>query len=836
MSGSTNLSATFGELLRGHRRRVGYSQEALAEHARLSAAAIAALEQGIRRAPYRDTVSALATALGLADDARREFEDAAAGARRRHRRQDVAAEPTVSGNIPARLTSFVGRDAEMAELVALLNGQRLVTVTGSGGVGKTRVAAEIAREFLGEVWREAWFVDLAPIERGEHVAGAIAEVLGNAALASSTLPSLAAQLRRRECLLILDNCEHVIDEVAATAGAILRTCPGITILATSRERLAIDGEYVYRLPPLSAPEALKLFEERANASDARATLTAKNRETKAQICRQLEGIPLAIELAATRVPTLGLDVLNARLRDYVVMSGGRDLPQRQRTMYATIAWSFDLLRAAEQKLLRRLSIFRGAITLDAAEVVCTAGEFETEQFAEHMSQLVDKSLVEVRIDVDRNRRYRLLDSVRHFAAEKLGEAGESIAIARAHALRMAAVADEAAEFFTTADINEWDKRFSSELDDARSAVEWALSSDDADDVVVAGRIVGGLRQLWLREEVRDEAWRLAERVLARLDEDRVPLVTERLLRTLVQAAPDKAAVVAAIERATPVFEHVGDRTAIIGTHLELAWRCSLRGEFAEADEALMRAFALADDERFRQTWMYAIMLQHRGADRARAGRLEEARADFAEWRRRRSFLGMTDYREIASQEALIAFMAGNPREAIALLEQSIAYRKETGRSSPYDASEMAAVYLTLGDDTAAGLLARGTLENISAERHRLDISLSLIQHLATVAARSAEPVSAARLLGFVDGRYKAQGGFRDPYERASHDILIASLRVQLMPEEIERYAAEGAHFDLQRAAELALSVVAPDYAEWNAASAPRGSENEFGNLLRARYE
>jgi predicted ATPase/DNA-binding XRE family transcriptional regulator len=814
MRAFTSSSLTFGELLREHRRTAGYSQETLAEQAGLSAAAIAALEQGVRRAPYRDTVGALAAALGLASAARREFEDAAAGARRRHRREDGAGEATVSGNIPVRLTSFVGRETEMAELKALLNERRLVTVTGSGGVGKTRIATEIAREFLGEVWSEAWFVDLGPIERGEHVAGAIAEVLGNTAPASSTLRSLAAQLRRRECLLILDNCEHVVDEVAAAAGAILRNCPGITILATSRERLAIDGEYVYRLPSLSAAEALTLFEERANASDARVSLTANNRETEAQICRQLEGIPLAIELAATRVPTLGLDVLNARLRDYVVISGGRDLPQRQRTMYATIAWSYDLLRAAEQKLLRRLSIFRGAMTLDAAEAVCTTGEFEAEHVAEHMSQLVDKSLVEVRSDVHQDRRYRLLDSVRHFAAEKLVEAGESTSIARAHAMRMATVADEADEFYTTADRAAWDKRFTSEFDDARSAIEWALNSEDADDAVLAGRIVGSLRQLWLRSDLHAEAWRLAKRVLAQIDEERSPFVTARLLRLFVQAAPDKAAVVSAIERATPAFERIGDRTAIIGTHLELAWRCSRRGEFAEADDALMRAFALPTDEGFRQSWMYLVMLERRGSIHAYAERLAEARADFAEWRQRLTVLGIADHRELANHEALIAFLAGKPHEAIVLMELSAAYRKESGRSFPYDACEAAAIYLTLGDDTAAGSLARGALERISLESHHPEISLALIQHLATVAARSAEPVSASRLLGFVDAQYQAaRGGFRDPYERAGYDILIASLREQLTPEEIEHYAAEGVHLDLQQAADLALSVVAAEYAE-----------------------
>jgi predicted ATPase/DNA-binding XRE family transcriptional regulator len=821
MSGLTSSTANFGELLRDYRRKAGYSQEALAERAGLSAGAIAALEQGLRRAPYRYTVGALAEALGLTDEARREFEETAASARARPRgRQRDANEAEKSGNVPVRLTSFVGRETEMAELEALLKDHRLVTVIGSGGVGKTRIATEIARAFLDNGWNEAWFVDLAPIERGEHVAGTIAEVLGNAAPASKTLPLLAAQLRRRECLLILDNCEHVIDEVAAAAGAIVRNCPGITILATSRERLAIDGEHVYRLPSLSAVEALHLFEERANASDARATLTADSRETEAQICRQLEGVPLAIELAATRVPTLGLDVLNARLRDYVVISGGRDLPERQRTMYATIAWSYDLLREAEQNLLRRLSIFRGAMTLEGAEVVCATDTLAREQVAAHMSQLVDKSLVEVRSDAGQGRRYSLLDSVRRFAVDKLVEAGESISIARAHARRMADVADHADELLWAPDRGVWYKRFFPELDDARSAIEWALSSDNADDAALAGRILSGLRGLWTDAERRTEGGWLAERILARLDDERFSFIAARLLRIVVQAAQNKAAVVAAIERATPVFERVNDKSALIGTHLQLALHCSIRGEFVEADEAMARAFALAADERLQQSGMYFLMLEHRGVICARAGRLEEARADFTERRQRRTLLGILDHREDARWEALIAFVAGNLHEAMDLLEQAIAYREETGTfvDTPND---LAAIYLTLGDNIAAASLLRGVLESVpflilgndtiagSLAWGALDSkdALASIQHMAAVAARSAEFVTAARLLGFTDASYQANSIFRDPYERASYDIIVASLREHLTPVEIERYVAEGAQLDLEQAADLALKVI-----------------------------
>ena len=788
MGESTDSCSKFGELLRDHRRKAGYSQEALAERAGLSAGAIAALEQGLRRAPYRDTVDALAEALDLADVARREFEESAASARARRRgRRRGANAPGDSNNIPVRLTSFLGRAAEMSELRALLGERRLVTITGAGGVGKTRIATELAREYLGDGSSEAWFVDLAPIERGEHITRAIAAVLGS-------------ELRGRECLLILDNCEHVIEEAADAVGTILRSSPGITILATSRERLAIEGEYVYRLPSLSPATALHLFEERANASDVRIAFTADERETGAQICRRLDGIPLAIELVATRVPTLGLDILNARLKEYVEIGGGRDLPRRQQTLYATVAWSYDLLRAAEQKLLRRLSVFRGAMTLEAARAVCEAD-------AELMAQLVDKSLVEVRAEPGQDRRYRLLDSVRAFAAEKLAEAGESIYVARAHATWMAEVADRAHEIYAAPDRYAWHKRFAPELDDARAAVEWALGSEDCDDAVLAGRIAGGLRGLWIDTRLWGEAGSLARHVLARIDEERFPVIAAQLHRILVQAVADKTAVLAAIERAAPAFERIGDTNGLIGLDLRRAWVSATRGEFEEAQDALARAFTFASSEHVRQSDIYMLMLEYRGGTYAYFGHVEPARADFAERRRLRTARGNADDRMDARWEGLIALNAGDPHQALVCLDQAIAYLEDTGTLFLQSELplELAAVYLTVGDDAAAATLVRDVLESMPADEW---VIVGAAQHAAAVAARSAQPAVAARLLGFSDARNQKASRYPSPFERAGYEVLIAALREQLTPEEIERHAGEGAQLDLEQAANLALTIVA----------------------------
>jgi predicted ATPase len=278
----------------------------------MSASAIGALERGARRAPYRDTVALLATALGLTDAERAELEAAADQARGRQSRIDN--ERPALHKLPTRLSSFLGRDDEMTEIEALLETHRLVTITGSGGVGKTRTAVEVARRLLRERRNEAWFVDLSPIVDGALVAGTIAAVLDvSLARVTDSARSLAAKLKARELLLILDNCEHVIEEAAIVAGLILRTCPGIRILATSRERLAIEGERAYRLPSLLVPgknpatiaeacsyASFRLFMERATAIEPNLAFDAAHLRASAEICRQLEGIPLALELAASR--------------------------------------------------------------------------------------------------------------------------------------------------------------------------------------------------------------------------------------------------------------------------------------------------------------------------------------------------------------------------------------------------------------------------------------------------------------------------------------------------------------------------------------------------------
>ena len=809
-------SATpFSELLKRHRLAAGISQEALAERARISASAIGALERGARRAPYRETVALLAGALGLSGAEHAELESAAERARGRTNRPSAA--PLARDNLPARLTSFVGRDEEIAEVTALLRASRLVTLTGSGGVGKTRTALEVARHLLSETREEVWFVDLSPFGDGAFVAGAIAAVLDvPLAQVDDPLPSLAAGLRTRNLLLILDNCEHVIRDAAGAAATILRTCPGIVVLATSRERLAIEGESVYRLPSLRLPAkapattdeasaypALRLFMDRAIAIESRLVLTAERLGTVAEICRQLEGIPLAIELAATRLPTLGFNALNKHLKEhFVIAGGGRDLPQRQRTMLATIAWSYDLLSEHERALLRRIAIFSGGLTLEAAEEVCADEAVAARSVPDLMSLLVEKSLLNVVLIDDRSR-YVMLESVRAFATTKLVEAGEFTRVARAHARWLAAVAGHGDELYQRVPRNRWLNEFGPEIDNARGALEWALNAGPDEDALLAARIVGGLRGLWMSTERRVECRRWAEAALKRVDATAHPLVAAQLMRAHIQSI-DGLAVLAAAERAIPLFERIGERRGLISLYAHIAWENGLRGTFAEAEQAIARAFVLAAEERVQHSRQYVRLLQARCLIRALAGRLDEARIDSAEAASLRDALGEDDFVVQFYWEAYFEFTDGNVRRSAELLEACVDHARAQAQNAAGPLSELAAARLVLGEVDAAKSAARDALE--LAHFEQLDSAWRAIQHLAAVAALKGRSLSAVRLAGFVDAWCEQGRGFRGYYERASYDILMAAVRDRFSSDSIATLAGEGARLDFERAVDEALSL------------------------------
>src|SRR5882757_4009527 len=340
-----------------------------------------------------------------------------------------------SQRLPVQLTNFIGRQAELAELQRLLDVDRAVTLTGAGGVGKTRLAIEVASRSADLFGNEVWYVDLAPIADPELVAVTVARTLGLADRPGlSTMDALEKFIGERRILVLLDNCEHLIDAVAVLVVGLVSACPRLTLLATSREPLGVAGEVTWRVPSLPlAGEAVELFTDRARLARSDFVVTDRQVATVEEICRRLDGMPLAIELAAARVRALSLadivDGLHDRFR--LLTGGARNAVRRQQTLRASVEWSHALLTGPERVLFRRLAVFVGGFALDAAQSVCGGTDLADYQVFDQLGLLVDKSLVVTENSSDRTR-YRLLETVRQFAQEKLSESGEADAVRSRH--------------------------------------------------------------------------------------------------------------------------------------------------------------------------------------------------------------------------------------------------------------------------------------------------------------------------------------------------------------------------------------------------------------------
>ncbi|MGA9944267.1 MAG: adenylate/guanylate cyclase domain-containing protein, partial [Candidatus Cybelea sp.] len=414
-------------------------------------------------------------------------------------------------NLPRRLTSFVGREEVVAEVAALIERFPLVTLVGTGGAGKTRCAVQVAADVLDGSGDGAWLAELAPITDPALVSSVIAQALNVPERPNCpVLDTLLAYLKRKRLLLILDNCEHVIDEARSVAGAILQGCPEVRILATSREGLNIAGEETYRMPSLAIPSnaeilstaeaarysAVQLFVDRALSSDKRFVLTEGNAPHVAEICRRLDGIPLAIELAAARVKVLSPQQLAQKLdeRFRLLTGGDRSALPRQQTMRALIDWSYDLLSGDERALFRKVAIFAGGLTLETATAVCSGGAIDEMAILDLLSSLVDKSLVHAEL-VGSGTRYRLLESTRQYAREKLSEAGEYGAVAHAHANAYAALAEQLDDLRETLPDRAWLSRAEPELENFRAALAWAFRAPG--DALLGQRLAGGLPRVWL---------------------------------------------------------------------------------------------------------------------------------------------------------------------------------------------------------------------------------------------------------------------------------------------------------------------------------------------------
>src|SRR6516162_554101 len=549
-----------------------------------------------------------------------------------------AAFSAATNNLPQQLTSLIGREADLADIKARLGSHRLVTLTGSGGVGKTRLAIEVGRSLLDRYPDGVWLAELAPLNDSQLVTSIIGEVLGVSLSApSGAIETLALALKNKELLLIVDNCEHVIAEAARVAEALMRNCPRLSILASSRERLAIAGESVVRVPSLPAPEAaagtltaarageyaaVRLFVERASALGCGFALTDANAATVGSICQRLDGIPLAIELAVPRLRVLSLEQLARGLdeRFRLLTAGSRTALPRQQTLHALIDWSYALLSDAEKTLLGRLSVFFGNAALASITTIVAGAEIPSEEVSDLMLSLVEKSLVHAD-PAGSECRYGLLESTRYYASEKLADRPR---MRRRHAEHFAARLAQATAAWETTPTQQWIACYQPDVDNLRGALEWAFGPDG--DVAVGLELVAHSHVLWaeLGLILEHRRW-----VIAALDKVRKGTpsdVTARLLSWQagdVRELDDPADYDEAV-RAAGLYRKLGDGFQEGRVLLRAGTARLLPDSVDEGERLLRKAHALVRP--FGTTKTLARCLSALASARLFAGDLSDARS------------------------------------------------------------------------------------------------------------------------------------------------------------------------------------------------------------------
>jgi predicted ATPase/DNA-binding XRE family transcriptional regulator len=504
---------SFGEWLKRRRRAEGWTQKQLAQEIHCSTITIRKMESEERR-PSLQNVERLVEVFNISPEKQKEFLRFSRGNAHAFSDEEAANEhwqmptPLFPSNLPVSLTSFVGREKEKREILNLLTRNRLVTLAGVGGIGKTRLALQVGHQVLPAYASGAWFIPLESLYDPFLVPETIALVFNiRKEPDRQVIEILKNFLRSKTILLILDNCEHLLDTCAQLIGTLLSYCPNLKVLATSREPLGIMGEAVYRVPPLGLPkaddilaqyresEAVHLFEERAQLAQTDFVLTMENVLSIAQICNRLDGIPLAIELVAVHVDMFSPAEIAAQLEErFQVISGGnRAALPRQQTIEASISWSWNLLAENERILLRRLSVFASGWTQDAAESVCSGAEIQSSLVFGLLAQLVAKSLVVISKETGHKTRYIMLETIRDYTFKKLKDSGELQTICLSHFKFFARMVEDAEKNFKGLEQAVWYDRLDGELNNIRFALTWFKREENVEERL---RLASGLWRYW----------------------------------------------------------------------------------------------------------------------------------------------------------------------------------------------------------------------------------------------------------------------------------------------------------------------------------------------------
>lgn len=762
-----------------------------------------------------------------------------------------------TGNLPAPLSSFIGRQHEIKEIRQLLSANRLVTLTGPGGCGKTRLALEVAYELMGDFEHGIWFVELATIADPEFVPQTIAATLNIREQSKRSLADvLVDYLAVAPTLLVLDNCEHLILACAQIAETLLKKCPELTILATSREIMGMTGEATWIVPPMSLPvqqpwtnprsapdamnayqesESVQLFLARAESIAPDFRFSAENGSWVAEICRRLDGMPLAIELAAARVRTLSVQQIAKRLDDrFQLLTGGsRTAPPRHQTLAAALDWSYALLSEVEQNVLQALSIFAGGATLEALDALCAGLGMESDAVLDALSHLVDKSLVMVRRSARSETRYHLLETIRQYAFEKLLKSGRAAKSRDRHLEYFIQWAEKAEPHLNGVDQVEWLDQYEAEHDNLRAALEWCDAHESR--AAMRLRLAAACGRFWRVHGYLSEGRRHLSEALSKDSAQERRVARARALTFLANLEylqSDYPAMRPVAEEALSIWRELGQEGKA-----GAAYTLDLLGELGTEEGDYVNSLVLFQEAMD----IYKELSDIRGVGQIhmqfgwaamRAGDYPKAQYHLEEFFQLAQQAGdTTDLAYALSGLGEAAVRQGKYERATSLLEQGLELNRLRGDK--------------WGTATMLGSLGWIALRqhNFDQLREMLSESLSLrvdirdqggiawcLEKLAEAKYEQTEFQEATKIFGQAESIRAPLGSLIDPADLADYNHILSGLRSALGADEFAALWAEGATLRLDEVIDCALSE--PETSP----ESIRSEKEKFGGLTRRERE